>query len=118
METRGYRRRTARARYVPNHIPRGGHVEDAVHDQRQYRAETGAERPEQDHPGGAQGGDRAHRALQRPNPPRSTARPPGRSCGQSAEINVDGHQTRADRGARWPWVGQDVAGHRRVPGVR
>lgn len=117
METRGHRRRTARARHVPNHIPRGGHVEDAVHDQRQYRAEARAERPEQDHPRGAQGGDRAHCTLQRPDPPRSAAGPPGRSCGQSAEIDVDGRQTRADRGARWPRVGQDVAGHRRVPEV-
>lgn len=117
METRRYRRRTSRARHVPDDIPRGGHVEDAMHDKHEHRAEARAERQEQNYTGSAEGGNRAHIALQRPDRAQP-AQPAVGSGEQDTENDVDDRQTRADHRARRLGVGQDVDLDHRLPGVR
>lgn len=121
METGRHRRRTRRARHVPDHIPRGGHVEDAEHDQREHRTAARAERPEQDHPRGAEGGGRARGPLPGPDSGR------GRSVAAVGRGRPDpgdddgcgggGRPARADHRARRPGLGQNVGDHGRVPAV-
>lgn len=106
METWGRGRRTSRARHVPDHIPGGGHVQDAVHDKRQYREETRAERQEQDHPGGAQRSDRAHSALSEHDQAHGPPGPPAAEHGRQDTENDDdaSRKTRSDHSARWSGV--------------
>lgn len=120
METGRHRRRTRRARHVPDHIPRGGHVEDAEHDQREHRTAARAERPEQDHPGGAQRGGRARGALPGPVGGRGPATAVGRGRPDPDDDDGGGggwRPARANHRARRPGLGQDVGDHGRVPAV-
>lgn len=116
METRRYRRRTSRARHVPDHIPGGGHVQDAEHDQHEHRTAARAERQEQNDPGGAQGGDRAHGPL--PGRDRDRAGRRRRRRGRENTAHHDVRQTRPDCGARRPGLRQDVRPRRRLQRVR
>lgn len=107
MEARGHRRRTSRARHVPDDIPGGGHVQDASHDQHEHRTPTGTERQEQDHPGSGQGGDRTHRSLQGPDrgqPSRGRPSAAGRGSQHTENDDVCG-QAGANNRARRPGLG-------------
>lgn len=132
VETRRCGRRARRARHVPDHIPGGGHVQDAERDKREYRTTAGAERAQQDGARGVEGSDRAHRALRRPDRTAAAAavrpgdRPGGchggrhgdRHGGRDTKNDDDGRgQARADLGARRPGLRQDVHNRGGVPRV-